>query len=48
MKNAGMIDQRKDGKWIEYFIADEKTRDFLIAMASYLGDKEQIDADRTA
>lgn len=46
LKNAGLIDQRKDGKWVEYFIADEKAMKFLRDAASFAEDDEQLIADR--
>lgn len=46
LKNAGLIDQRKDGKWVEYFIADEKARTLLKSLLSYIDDTAQIDEDR--
>ena len=46
LKNAGLVDQRKDGKWVEYFIANEKAMEFLRGAASFAGDDSQIEADK--
>ncbi len=47
LKNAGLIDQRKDGKWVEYFIADEKAMAFLRSASSFAVNDSRIEADRT-
>ncbi|MBF9017353.1 MULTISPECIES: metalloregulator ArsR/SmtB family transcription factor [unclassified Oceanispirochaeta] len=46
LKNAELIDQRKDGKWIEYYIAGTKAENFVISNAAFLDDKDQVDKDR--
>ncbi|MDC7232016.1 MAG: metalloregulator ArsR/SmtB family transcription factor [Spirochaetales bacterium] len=45
LKNAGLIDQRKDGKWIEYYIAGDSAEDFIRKNADFLSDRELIDRD---
>ena len=45
LRNAGLILQRKDGKWIEYFIADVKAEKFLKAISAFDEEKEQLTAD---
>jgi len=44
--NAGLVDQRKDGKWVEYFIADERAESFIRNAASFLTDSSLTDNDR--
>jgi len=44
--NAGLVEQRKDGKWVEYFIADVNAEKFIRSAASFLTDTSQIDSDR--
>ena len=46
LKNAGLIDQRKDGKWVEYFIADDKAMKFLSDAASFAEGDALLKADR--
>lgn len=46
LKNAGLIDQRKDGKWIEYYIAGPRAEEFIRSTASYLEDRVQLEEDR--
>jgi len=46
LKNAGLISQRKDGRWIEYCVRDEESRRFLLDLESRTADRSQIDKDR--
>jgi ArsR family transcriptional regulator, arsenate/arsenite/antimonite-responsive transcriptional repressor len=46
LKNSGLIDQRKDGKWIEYYIAGPRAEEFIRSNASFLADREQVEKDR--
>lgn len=46
LKNAELIDQRKDGKWIEYYIAGPEAEKFILSNASFLRDTEQVEQDR--
>ncbi|MDA3958866.1 helix-turn-helix transcriptional regulator [Oceanispirochaeta sp.] len=46
LKSAGLVEQRKDGKWIEYFIADSRAEDFIRSAGSYLSDSALIVEDR--
>ncbi len=44
--NAGLVEQRKDGKWVEYYIAGEQAEAFIRNAASFLTDTTLIDEDR--
>ncbi|MDC7241793.1 MAG: metalloregulator ArsR/SmtB family transcription factor [Spirochaetales bacterium] len=46
LKNAQLIDQRKDGKWIEYYIAGPEAEKFIRSSLAFIDDSAQIDADR--
>jgi ArsR family transcriptional regulator len=46
LKNAGLISQRKDGKWVEYYIKEAKADQLLRSIESFLSDKDQIQMDR--
>jgi ArsR family transcriptional regulator len=45
LREAGIIDQRKDGKWVEYFVADEKSRELLEILKARIEDSGQIEND---
>ena len=47
LKNSGLIDQRKDGKWIEYFLADEGAEKLIQFAASCIADTTVTDEDRS-
>jgi ArsR family transcriptional regulator len=49
LRTAGLIEQKRDGRWIEYYIDTEdlrvvKLHDFLLD--TMIADRSQIDADR--
>ena len=46
LKNAGLIGQRKEGKWIEYYISNKEAELLLSSIESYIVDKTQITGDR--
>lgn len=45
LKNAAIVDQRKDGRWIEYALKEE-VADFLVRLESEILDKSLIEQDR--
>jgi len=45
LKNAALVDQRKDGRWIEYALKEEVS-DFMKRMESEVEDKSQVEQDR--
>lgn len=47
LKNAQLISQRKDGKWVEYFIEEGSASQLLTSVESFVSTKEQILSDRT-
>ncbi len=47
LKNAGLIDQRKDGKWVEYYLAGPEAEKFIRSNLAFLEDRDQIEKDRT-
>ena len=46
LQTAGLVDQRKDGRWIEYFISYYDSRDMIINITRYSGDDAQVLSDR--
>ena len=46
LKNAGLISQKKDGRWIVYSISSEKNRNFLNGIENDLEDNIIIQKDR--
>ena len=46
LKNAGLIEQQKDGKWVEYYIADDTARELLGVLEKRLEDRELVLEDR--
>ena len=46
LKNAGLINQKKDGRWIEYGLSDEKARKMILEMEESLTDRKRIEEDR--
>jgi len=46
LKNSGLINQRKEGKWIEYYVSDKDAELLLSSIESYITDSEQIIRDR--
>lgn len=47
LKNAGLISQKKSGKWIEYTISDKSSRDLIDYISAFIVDKSVIEEDRT-
>ncbi|MCK5198138.1 MAG: winged helix-turn-helix transcriptional regulator [Spirochaetales bacterium] len=47
LKNAGLINQKKDGRWIVYSISSEKNKVFLNEIEKGLEDNKRIQNDRT-
>lgn len=41
LKEAGIVNTRKDGKWIEYYINSDQLK-LINALDSFISDKEQI------
>ena len=46
LKNSGLIDQKKDGRWVEYYLKDDISTSFIGIMESHMEDPSQINADR--
>ncbi len=46
LKYAGLTDQRRDGKWIEYFVKDDSVTKLLDQITEHLVDPEQIESDK--
>lgn len=48
LRQAGLVDQRKDGRWIEYFLKVEESwvEQVLAYSETMLEEREIIDADR--
>ena len=46
LKNAGLINRKKDGRWIEYDLSDEKARQMIDQMEESLTDRSRIEKDR--
>ena len=46
LKNAGLISQKKDGRWIVYTISSEKNKTFLNEIEKELGDNKKIQDDK--
>ena len=46
LRYAGLVDSRRDGKWIEYYIRDEETTAMMADLYERLDDRAQVDADR--
>lgn len=46
LKNAGLISQKKDGRWIVYSISSKKTELFLRQIEKEISDKTIINNDR--
>ena len=47
LKHAGLITQKRDGKWIIYSI-DEEARELISLIAQHIDDDTSFQADRTA
>ena len=46
LRQAGIIDYKKNGKWVEYFIVDDKdTRTLLIHLMKFVKDRESFETD---
>jgi ArsR family transcriptional regulator len=43
---SGIVDRKKDGRWIEYSLVDEKARRFLDFIEANTDDKSSIRDDR--
>ncbi len=46
LRSADIIDQRKDGRWIEYFVRDEKVRDLLAVIDDFIENRAVLENDR--
>lgn len=46
LENSGLISHKKDGKWIEYFVAGPEAENFLEIIENRITDCEQIIYDR--
>lgn len=46
LKNAQLVEQRKDGRWVEYAVKEEQVLDLLKRMESEVLDRSLLDADR--
>ena len=46
LKNAGLIDQEKDGRWVVYSISSEETKSFLTEIMENLKEKKIIQKDK--
>ncbi len=46
LKNAQIINQRKEGKWIEYYISNVEAESLLQSVESFMTDDIQITDDR--
>ncbi|MDA3938449.1 MAG: metalloregulator ArsR/SmtB family transcription factor [Spirochaetia bacterium] len=47
LKTAGLINQKKEGRWIVYSISSEKVKSFLTGIESELENKTIIQNDKT-
>ena len=45
LKYSGLLDSRREGKWIEYFIKDESVTSLLNNILKDIDDLSQIDSD---
>jgi ArsR family transcriptional regulator len=45
LKYAGLVDSRRDGKWIEYYLKDREVLDLLDQFIHRMDERDQIDAD---
>ncbi|MBN1649537.1 MAG: winged helix-turn-helix transcriptional regulator [Spirochaetales bacterium] len=45
LQHAGIIESRKDGRWIEYYIARPEITDFLKKVRDSISDKSQLEQD---
>lgn len=45
LKNAGLLDQKKDGRWIEYTLKDSGAIDLVNNIQNYIKDKDIINDD---
>ncbi|MBI9101010.1 MAG: helix-turn-helix transcriptional regulator [Spirochaetales bacterium] len=46
LKNADLIDQNKEGRWILYALKDEATREFLRSLEKDIIDRTILEHDR--
>ena len=46
LKYADLTEQRRDGKWIEYFVKDDSVTKLLDQIIEHLEDPEQIESDK--
>jgi ArsR family transcriptional regulator, arsenate/arsenite/antimonite-responsive transcriptional repressor len=46
LQTAGLIDQRKDGRWIEYYIRDDDSRELITYITKHSVDNIQVLSDR--
>lgn len=45
LKEAKIIDQRKDGKWVEYFLSGKDSDELINLLKKRVNDSKQLDAD---
>ena len=46
LKNADLIEQTKDGRWVEYHIKDENSLALINQIEEHLTDRKQIEKDK--